>query len=83
VSEDLIRSLAGSDRFRIERVASGTNLFRLRVESTDPAAFQKRLAAHGVLLGAPQHQTFLIGVNETFNRMTAGALADVFKNASV
>jgi threonine aldolase len=83
VSEDLIRSLAGSDRFRIERVASGTNLFRLRVESTDPAAFQKRLAAHGVLLGAPHHQTFLIGVNETFNRMTAGALADVFKNASV
>jgi threonine aldolase len=83
VSEELIRSLAGSDRFSVERISSGTNLFRLRVESTDPVAFQKRLAAHGVLLAAPQNQTFLVGVNETFNRMTAGALADVFKNASV
>ena len=49
ISEDTIRGLQRNDAFTIERISPGTNLFRLRVRGTDPAAFQRRLAAAGVL----------------------------------
>jgi len=81
VSEEWIRGLQRQDAFTIERIPSGTNLFRLRVRGTDPPAFQKRLAARGVLLPAPQGDAFLVGVNETLNRTTAGELTDAFAQA--
>jgi threonine aldolase len=81
ISEDWIRGLQRHDAFAIERIPSGTNLFRLRVRGTNPPAFQKRLAARGVMLSAPQGDAFLIGVNETLNRTTAAALTDVFARA--
>ncbi len=80
-SEDLIGQLGRHDRFAIARIPSGTNLFRLQVKSGDAAALQKRLAAKGVLLGAPDRDTFLVGVNETLNRMTAAQLVDAFAQA--
>jgi threonine aldolase len=80
-SEDFIRDLRKHDGFAIDRIPSGTNLFRLRVRSTDPGVFQSRLAARGVLLPAPEHETFLVGVNETLNRMTAAELTDAFVRA--
>ncbi len=78
IAEDWIRSLRQRDAFTIDRVPSGTNLFRLRVHGTDPVAYQKRLAARGVLLAAPQGDTFLVGVNETLNRTTAAELTSAF-----
>jgi threonine aldolase len=78
ISEEWIRGLQRHDAFAVERIASGTNLFRLRLRGADPAAFQKRLAARGVLLPAPQGDAFLIGVNETLNRTTAAELTDAF-----
>jgi len=80
-SEDLIRELQRHDRVAVERIPSGTNLFRLRVKGSDAAAVQKRLAAKGVLLGAPDRDAFLVGVNETLNRMSAAELADAFVRA--
>jgi threonine aldolase len=78
ISEEWMRGLQRHDAFEVERIASGTNLFRLRLRGADPAAFQKRLAARGVLLPAPQGDAFLIGVNETLNRTTAAELTDAF-----
>ena len=78
-SEEWIRALAKQDRFAIARVPLGTNLFRLQVRGTDAASLQKRLAARGVMLTAPQKDTFLIGVNETMNRTTAAALTEAFE----
>ena len=80
-SEDLVRELPRHDGFSIERIPSGTNLFRLRVRASDAAAFQKRLAARGVMLSAPQRDAFLVGVNETLNRTTAAELTDTFVRA--
>jgi len=71
-----IRALAKQDRFTITRVPLGTNLLRLQVRGTDAAALQKRLAARGVIVSAPQKDTFLIGVNETINRTRAAALTE-------
>jgi threonine aldolase len=81
VSEDWIRALGQHDRFAIDRVPLGTNLFRLHVRGADPAAFRQRLEADGVLVAPPQDGRFLIGVNETLNRTTATALTDAFVRA--
>jgi threonine aldolase len=81
VSEEVIRGLAKDDRFKIERIPSGTNLFRLRVRAVDAAGYQKRLAARGVLLSPPQGDGFLIGVNETLNRTTSGQLTETLVGA--
>jgi hypothetical protein len=48
----------------------------------DPSAFQKRLAARGVMLAAPQRGVFLVGVNETLNRTTPAELAAAFVRAA-
>lgn len=81
MSEDVIRNLRQHDRLTIERIPSGTNLFRLRVRGGDPAGFQKRLATRGVMVSAPRGDAFLIGVNETLNRTTAAQLTDAFVRA--
>jgi threonine aldolase len=81
ISEDLIRDLRQHDEFTVERIPSGTNLFRLRVRSSDPFVFHSRLAAMGVILPAPQRDTFLVGVNETLTRMTTAELINAFVRA--
>jgi threonine aldolase len=80
-SEDLIRTLQRHEQFSIERIPQGTNLFRMRVKSSDPLAYQKRLATRRVLVSAPQRDRFLIAVNETLNRMTAAEVSDAFVRA--
>jgi threonine aldolase len=68
--------------FSVDPIPRGTNLFRLKVRTTDGPSFQKRLAARGVILGAPQADTFLVAVNETITRMPAAELADRFASAA-
>jgi threonine aldolase len=81
ISEDWIRGLQAHGGFAVERVPSGTNLFRLRVRGIDAEGLRKRLAARGVMLPAPQGEAFLIGVNETLNRTTAADLTTAFTRA--
>jgi threonine aldolase len=81
ISEQLITSLGRHGAFAIERIPAGTNLFRLRLKSGDAAAFRKRLEAGGIMLPAPQGGSFLIGVNETLNRMTLPELSNAFVRA--
>jgi threonine aldolase len=81
ISEDWIRALQRQERFAIERIPSGTNLFRLRVKNADAETTRKRVATRGVMLPAPQGDAFLIGVNETLNRTTAAELTDAFARA--
>ena len=81
ISEDWIRGLQQHGAFAIDRVPSGTNLVRVRVQGADPVAFRKRLAANGVMLSAPQRDVFLVGVNETLNRTTAADLTGAFTRA--
>jgi threonine aldolase len=80
-SEGFIRALSGHDRFSVERIPSGTNLFRLRVKGVEAAAFRQRLSAQGVMLSAPNQETFLVGVNETLNRIKSADLVDAFVHA--
>lgn len=81
-SDELIRVLRDHDAFTIAHIPSGTNLFHLRVQKTDATAFQKKLAASGVILPLPSPDgSFLIGVNESWNRTSAGTLADILQRA--
>ena len=80
-SDELIASLSRHDTFAVSRIPLGTNLFRLKV-SGDAAGLPKRLASRGILLSPPTNGSFLIGVNETWNRMTAAELTDAFVHAA-
>jgi len=82
-SEEVLRGLEREKAITIERIPLGTNLFRLRLTATDSKAFQKRLLSAGVVLPAPAADgSFLIGVNETWNRSTASALTDSIRKAA-
>jgi len=79
VSDDLIRALDRVDGVAVERIPSGTNLFRLRVMRTNAPELQKRLEARGIVLANPTADgTFLVGVNESWNRTTGAELAAAF-----
>ena len=79
VSESFIEQITRHDAFAVERMPAGTNLFRLRVGAPDGAGFRARLRDRGVDLGGVSGDGwFLVGVNETWNRVPADVLADRF-----
>jgi threonine aldolase len=83
VSEDFIRRLQSP--LSVDRVAAGTNIFRLVVRSQDAQTLPQRLAALDVALPRPSQRdadwVFGIHVNETWNRTTGAALAEKFGQA--
>ena len=80
-ADELTTALRQHDAFTVEPISRGTNLFRLKVRTTDAVSFQKRLVTRGVILAAPQADTFVVAVNETITRMPAAQLADRFASA--
>ena len=82
VSESFITEVDRHDAFHVERMAGGTNLFRLRVTGTDPEGFRRRLREQQVDLGGVRADgSFIVGVNETWNRTTPDELAHRFRSA--
>jgi threonine aldolase len=81
-SENLAGRLAAHPRFTVTREPAGTNLMRVAVQTPDAQAFRKKLAARGVLLGAPgAGGAFLLATNETLNRTTVEELSAAFVGA--
>ncbi|MDE2881265.1 MAG: beta-eliminating lyase-related protein [Acidobacteriota bacterium] len=81
-SESFITEVERHGAFSVERMAGGTNLFRLRVDSPDAEAFRQRLREQQVDLGSVRADgRFMIGVNETWNRATPDDLARRFRSA--
>ena len=79
VSESFIAQLTRHEAFTVERLPGGTNLFRLGVATPDLAGFRVRLRDQGVDLGGKAGDgRFLVGVNETWNRVAADVLANRF-----
>ena len=82
ISESFITEVGRHGAFSVDRMAGGTNLFRLRVDGADPEAFRRRLREREVDLGGVRPDGgFLIGVNETWNRATPDELARRFRAA--
>jgi threonine aldolase len=80
-AHELTTALGQHGAFTVESIVRGTNLFRLKVRTTDAVSFQKRLATRGVILAAPQADTFVVAVNETITRLPAAEIADRFASA--
>lgn len=81
-SETFIAEVERHESFQIERMTDGTNLFRLRVAGVDPDAFRRRLRQREVDLGGlGADGSFMVGVNETWNRAAPDDLAGRFRSA--
>ncbi len=86
VSNDFFEALSGG-KINVERVPSGTNVFRLIVPETLADPLRERLLSRGVML--PGYATtsrgamFVLQVNDTWNRTTGRELAQKFRQALV
>lgn len=82
VSEDLYSRLATHPRLSIARIPQGTNVARLTIRGADPAVVARRLAEGGIRMPpASPAGVVTLGVNETWTRRSAEALADAFARA--
>ena len=82
VSESFIAEVTRHEAFRVERMAGGTNLFRLWVAGAEAEAFRRRLGEQQVDLGGVRSDGgFMIGVNETWNRIAPDELTHRFHSA--
>ena len=84
VSEEFIKGINGGVA-RIERIANGSNVFRLVVPGDRADAMRSRLANQGVMLTRPGTRdgaaVFWLQVNETWNRTTGEKLVEQFSSA--
>ena len=79
VSESFIDQITQHEAFAVDRLSSPTNLFLLRVVAADLPTFRARLQRSGVDMGSNRSDgSFLLAVNETWNRVTAASLAERF-----
>ena len=85
ISETFIAALP-SAHLRVERVANGTNVFRLVMPDAAKAeSLREHLRTHDVMMPRPvksaEGAVFTLQVNETWNRTTGAALAEKFQRA--
>jgi threonine aldolase len=81
-SETFYAAMAKHPRVGIERIPNGTNLTRVTFKGVSAAEVAKRLAARGIAMpGGGGQGTVTLGVNETWNRMSAADLIDAFEKS--
>jgi threonine aldolase len=80
-SERVITELTRDARFTIERIANGTNIFRMRVQGAKPTEYRQRLESAGINTLAPADEWFTIQVNETWARVPAQTITARFRQA--
>jgi hypothetical protein len=82
--EQLIKLLAASGRFRVDRVLSGTNVAWLQLASGGALdTVRERLAQSGILLAGKRELTRVpLMVNESINRRPAEEIAAAFVKAA-
>ncbi len=76
-SEQTISLLQKDERFKVERIPEGTNIFR--VTSKDAAALHQRL--RNLAAPAPTQNRFQLQVNETWLRQSPESIAATFTQA--
>jgi len=77
-SETVIQALERDSNFGVERIAGGTNIFRLRVFGVNAPVYQTRLAYAGVTIADPTLEWFNVQVNETWTRVPPAELVQRF-----
>ena len=81
-SETFYAAMAKHPRLTFERIPNGTNLTRVTFKGVNVADVGKKLADRGIAMSGPASPgTITLGVNETWNRMTAAELIDAFEKS--
>ncbi len=80
ISEELIKKLSANSRFEIQRIASGTNIFRLTVKGMEAKTFAENLKNNRIIAraGGPTPNDLILQVNESLIRSTAAELESIF-----
>src|SRR5205814_1056645 len=78
-SEQVIKTLSQDANFSIERIPSGTNIFRMRVFNVNAPVYQQRLDGAGIAAADPVNDWFLIQVNETWSRIPPAEIVARFR----
>jgi threonine aldolase len=82
ISETFYAAMAAHPRLTVERIPNGTNLTRVTFKGANAADVAKRLGERGIAMPAPAGPaTITLGVNETWNRMSAADLIRAFEQA--
>jgi threonine aldolase len=83
VSEDFYTAIAAHPKVRVTAISNGTNLRRVTIAGADIATMAKQLAESHVRMpgNASPDRTVMLGVNETWARVTARDLAGAFTSA--
>jgi threonine aldolase len=80
-SEAVLKVLSTDSNFSIERIANGTNIFRLRVHSVNAPVYQLRLEEAGISAPGPERDWFAMRVNATWTRVSAEEIVTRFRKA--
>lgn len=82
-AEQFFELLGNDARFRLERLADGTNISLLHVTTSDVAAWTKRLIGHGIIVLPPRAGVLSVRLhtNETLLRRSPEEIAGVFNAA--
>lgn len=81
IAEDLIKKLSNNNRFTVQRIPNGTNIFRLTVKDITAESFVENLKNKRVITRAAGKATpndLIILVNESLLRSSAAELEDAF-----
>lgn len=81
VSEELIQRLKNNSRFQVQRISSGTNIFRLTVKDIKADLFAENLKTKGIVARAAGKATpndLILQVNESLLCSSAVELEDAF-----
>jgi len=77
-SEAVMQALGKNSNFGIERIANGTNVFKLRVFNVNAPVYKMRLFDAGITSGEPLNEWFTMQVNETWGRASASEITRRF-----
>lgn len=81
-SETFYAAMSKHPKVAIERISNGTNLTRMTFKGVNAADVAKRLADRNILMSAaPGSMSVTLGVNETWNRISAANLVDAFEKS--
>ncbi len=79
---ELEKLIKKENRFRIEKITNGTNVFRFFVDTTDMQQFRRNLASENIILPAPtKDQYFKLKINNTLNNRNMKDLLVLFNKA--
>jgi hypothetical protein len=80
-ADSVIATLRKDANFELERIHSGTNVFRMRLTAVNAPVYLSRLEAAGISARVPTGDWITVQVNETWARLPAAEIAARFRKA--